>query len=355
MRRGPSTAELAGPVGVGVRVEVARGSRIIATGLPVADVQLDVQTDRVVPSQLTYTLPASWEPVGAYDPANNFGQRSHVVAVLDCDGAPYEVDLGWYVHTAWEPTSDGVQVTAMDLLQVADEDPLPWPASPPQGATLRTEFTRLLKLPVILDGGLADVRVARETQYGESRTEAVADLAAALSVGYGVRADGYVHVWPITGAAGRPIATYSGRDLLQDAPRRSQERRPNRVVVVGVYSSGDDESRHSSAVTATEPPLEPSAYGWVTERVELSSDLPDSDAGVAETVARVAQERLRMRLISTRSRSLEIVADPRLEAGDVITVATDAGEMITGRITAYSLPVGQPGGLMRVDVEELHW
>ena len=55
-----------------------------------------------------------------------------------------------------------------------------------------------------------------------------------------------------------------------------------------------------------------------------------------------------------KKRSLGVVPDPRLEAGDVIGISTPAGEEIVGRVVAYSLPLGgeEP---MRVDLEEFTW
>ena len=64
---------------------------------------------------------------------------------------------------------------------------------------------------------------------------------------------------------------------------------------------------------------------------------------------------MRHALEAASKRSVAIAADPRLEAGDVIAVHTDAGEVIVGKVIAYSLPVDKPGGHMRVDVEELAW
>ncbi|RTE47727.1 hypothetical protein [Actinobaculum sp. 352] len=355
MRPGPSTSLLAGPVAVGVRIDIARTGRIIATDIPATEVSLDVQTGRAVPGQVTYTAPADWIPATPYDPLNNYGQRTHVVALAECAGTPHEIDLGWWIHTAWDETDDGVQVTAMDLLQVAEEDEFAWPSSPPVGATLRTELHRLSHLPVILDPGVTDVYLSRDSQWGTSRTEAVQDLCNSVGVGYSVQPDGYLHAWPYRDG-GAPVATYTGTDLLVSAPRTSQERRPNRYVVVGSIGSGETEKRFTSTVTATFPPLDPDSYGWVTERSEVSSsDLPDVETAAAQRISELAQRKLRKRLITQRSRSVEIVADPRLEAGDVITVITGGGETITGRITAYSLPVGQADATMRVDIEELAW
>ena len=55
------------------------------------------------------------------------------------------------------------------------------------------------------------------------------------------------------------------------------------------------------------------------------------------------------------ARSFEIVADPRLELGDVIGAVTEAGEHVVGRVVAVSVVLDDPGSRMRVDVEALLW
>ena len=161
MRPGPN--DLRGSVAVGARVEVVRGRDVLAVDVPVRDVVVDASSDRVVPLQLTYTAPRSMAPTHPLDVLNNFGQRTHLSMVLDVDGVPSTVEIGWFLHTAWKEQDDGVQVTAVDLMQTLVENPLTWPSSPPSGATVLSELRRLCAmdsgtgLPVILESGNASV------------------------------------------------------------------------------------------------------------------------------------------------------------------------------------------------------
>jgi hypothetical protein len=359
MRPGPS--DLRGSVGVGARVEVVRGREVLATDVPVQDVVVDATQDRVVPTQLTYTAPRDWVPEHELSPLSNFGQRSHVSMVLDVDGTPATVEIGWFLHTAWEEQDDGVQVTAVDLMQTLVDNPLDQPSSPPSGASLLGELRRMCAgesgtgLPVVLDDPV-DRSVPRTTQYGTNRAENVRDLCESYGLEYAVKPDGYLHVWARRDGR-KPVAHYSAKDLgtpgtagvLLDAPRKSQDRRPNRWTVVGTQGSGDDEQVFVAKASATQPPYDIAGYGIVRARYEMNQATSQAQVTAA------AQTYMRNAMITSETRSLEIPADPRLELGDIISAQTDTGEMLTGRVTAYSLPVSEPDARMRVDVGVLKW
>ena len=354
MRPGPSLEALSGPVGVGARIDVHLGGWVLAVDVPCEDVQIDWTSDRVVPGKLSYVSPADWVPESPYDPLNNYGQRSHVVMVLETPAGRDEVDLGWWQHQSWEEDAGGtIKVEALDLLQVLEQDPMAWPSSPPAGATVLSEAQRFAgTLPVVLEPGTPNPRVSPSTQWGYSRTEAIRDLCVARDLNWAVKSDGCLHLWAQTDA-GAPVARYTGRDLLIQAPRKSVERRANRFIVTGSPQETDDKKKAAvkwtGHATATSWPYEPSLYGWVTDRKEFQA------AATAGAVQKAAQTNLRTALAVASKRSVEIAADPRLESGDVIAVHTDAGEVIVGKVVAYSLPVDKPGGQMRVDIEELAW
>lgn len=359
MRSGPS--DLRGSVGVGARVEVVRGREVLAVSVPVVDVVVDATQDRVVPTQLTFSAPRDWVPEHELSPLNNFGQRSHVSMVLDVDGTPTTVEIGWFLHTAWEEQDDGVRVTAVDLMQTLVDNPLDQPSSPPSGASLLGELRRMCAgesgtgLPVVLDDPV-DRSVPRTTQYGTDRAENVRDLCESYGLEYAVKPDGYLHVWR-TRDGRSPVAHYSARDLgtpgtsgaLLDAPRKSQERRPNHWTVVGTQGSGDDEQVYIAKTSATQPPYDVAGYGIVRARYEMN--MATSQAQVSQA----AQTYQRNAMVTSETRSLEIPADPRLELGDIISAQTDTGEMLTGRVAAYSLPVDDSSARMRVDIEVLLW
>lgn len=346
MRPGPVPS---GASGVGVRVASMRGSQVLATDIPAQDVVVDWTRDRVVPTQITFVAPLDWLPTDPMDPLANFGQRVHITSLVEVGGVVHEVAVGWFLVTAWSESDDVVQVTALDLMQLLEDDPMVWPSSPPSGATLRTELQRLAgdHLPVILDG-VADVPVSSTLQWDTSRTTSIQDLCTSHGLEYGVKPDGYLHVWAARDGSA-PVATFRASDLLVDAPRSSLDRRPNRWTVVGSVGDGDDATQVAVTLGTDVPPFEPSAYGVVRSRTELSGA---SSRAAVQDAARLAMVSAQ---IVSQTRSLQIVADPRLEGGDVIGVTTDAGETFVGRVVAYSLPLDDPAGQMRVDVEVLEW
>ena len=341
MRPGPDEKLLTQGVTVGVRVAIMRGSRVLATDVPAVNVQLDVSADSVVPEKLSYDAPLNWLPRAPLDPLNSFGQRSHVTVIQEVAGQRFETALGWFTHGSrenpgWTETDSSVQVTGFGLLQLAEDDPLPWPSSPPVGQLLSREFCRLSNIPIILDG-VADVIVPRTSQWGTSRTEAVRDLADSYGLDYRVEPDGYLHVFPTPDPYHQmPVAVYEG--VVIDAPREGMPRRANRVVVTG---SGEKEAQYTSTSALNVSPYD-GDYGRVTERVELSG------TSTARAVADAAAARQRMMLFSTQVRSVMMVPDPRIEIDDLITCIADSGEIITGRVIAYSWSQNQQ---MRVDVE----
>lgn len=358
MRPGPATDDLAGGLAVGARIDVIRAGRVLATGVPATDVKLEWSSgSRSVPAQVTYKAPLTWTPQDPLDALNNYGQRSLVTALMeDRTGRRWEVALGHYLHTTWSVDSAGVQVTAVDLLQLLEQNPAAWPSSPPDAATTVTELRRLTDgaLPVVLDDGVPDLPVPRATQWGTSRTEAVTKLAASQGLGLRCGPDGALHAYRIRTTT-HPDALYThAGGLLLDAPRapRSGGRRPNRWYVTGTKQGTkaggqSQEERWTATRRSTAPPYEPEGYGWVTSHKEFSA--ADSQAAVEEA----ANTYMAQDIATAQARSLTVVPDPRIEVGDVVGAVTADGEHLAGRVTAYSLPVGDPDATMRIDIDLL--
>ncbi|KRC37531.1 hypothetical protein [Oerskovia sp. Root22] len=332
-------------------MDVVRGSRVLALGLPCSDVVLEATASKVVPEQLTFSADHQWVPVDPLDALNSFGQRVHVWQVLDVAGEQTEVDLGWYQLDSWKEQENGsVAVVAYGLGIRLDEDPMVWPSSPRRGARLLEEAQRLAgdHLPVILDPGVENVVLDDGLAWGRSRTEALRDLCLSLGLVSRVGVDGYLHLARHRTDSRVIDAIYTERDLLLAAPRTGKrEGRANRQTVVGSSGSGEDATKFAATAELTTSPFD-ADYGVVREITEISGTT--SRVGVQAAASR-AQSDAAMR---ATTRSLEIVADPRIELGDVIGVKTSTGELVVGRVDGYSLPVST-GGSMRVDLEVLAW
>lgn len=359
MRTGVSLEDLKGPVSVRGVVNIIRGGRVLETDVPVSGMKLEWSKTRDVPGQLTYDAPEDWTPTEPLSPLNFYGQRSEAWMVYTtADGVDHPVHLGQFIHTGWTSSGGKVSVTAADLFQVLGEDPMMWPSSPERGATVRTELQRLAgTIPVVLDTGVLDTSVPRTAQWGTSRLGAIRSLADAKGFDVRMGADACLHAFPIRDAR-YTDAIYTTDDLLIDAPRMMPTaRRPNRWYAVGTKTdsaidgtgkSVQVEQKWSATATNTADPFDPADYGWVTQRVEASS--ADSQKSVSDAL----NTQMATDLASLTSRSVEIVPDGRIEVGDILGFVTD-DETFAGRVTAYTLPVGDVGSTMRVDIEELEW
>lgn len=352
MRPGPSTEALSGAVAVGARVDVWYGPRTIASDIPCSNVVFEATTDRVVPSRVTLDVPVDMVPTQPQDPMSNYGQRIRVVSLLEVNGMPYEVQLGWFLVR--ECTGEG-RVTADDLMQVLVENDMAWPSSPPAGATLLSELRRLSQfgadgvgLPVVLE--VPDRRISRNFQWGFKRADAVRDLCTSQGLAYGVKSDGMLHVWAQPTKC-EPAAHYSAADLVVSMSREPRERIPNRWVVAG-SPQGDEATKWTAVSTNFQGEYAPALYGVVTDRREFAA------ATSYEAVVKAADTYKRTALEATGKITLGLAMDPRLELGDDVTalVETDDGhqEAIAGRVVALSMSLDDPGQPMRVDVKEMN-
>ena len=344
MRPGPSIEVLNGDLATGFRVDVFRAGRVIATDIPAVNVKLSVSGDRDVPEQLTYEAPLSWKPESPLDLLNSFGQQSRLTWIGEQNGTHHEVELGFFTHgsksnAGWAVSGDKVQVTAYGILQLASDNDLAWPFSPRKGDRLRHTISQAVGLPVILDG-VDDVVVSRTIQFGTSRTENLTGICEAHSLGASVKPDGYLHVWSL--ADTHPDVTYTASDLLIGYEAVGQPRRPNRFIAVG---TGDKDKKFTATGGFTDPPFD-AGYGTVTERIDVSSGASQG------AVQAVVDQRMRNRFITSETRSVEIVPDPRLELGDIANFRTEEDEFFTGRVAAYELSADASE---RVDVEVLQW
>ena len=342
MRPGPSTEILARGIAAGFRVDVFRGGREIAHGIPPKNVQLSV-AERTVPENLTYDAPFEWKPEGPLDALNSFGQQTSLTWLGDYRGEPLEVELGMFTHGSkenpgWRVNGDRVEVTSYGVLQLLEDNESAWPFSPRTGETLSMTLKRITGLPLLLDG-VDDSLVPRTIQFGTSRTQNLMDVCAARNLGFCVKPDGYLHIWDL--ADHTPVVRYTTDDLLLDWEPVGQPRRPNRFIGVG---TGDGEKKFTAQAGFTDAPFD-EGYGVITERIEVSSDVSQ------QAVQNVVDARMRQRFMTEQTVSVEMIPDPRLELGDVAQFVF-GGEHFTGRVVAYELSEGPS---MRTDVEVLQW
>lgn len=116
-----------------------------------------------------------------------------------------------------------ISVTANDLADFAKKDDLLAPESPPSGATVVSEVTRLMRdiAPVVTVSGVVDITVSPNTIYEKDRLDAVQDLCNRISCDYRMNGDGQLEIYPLAQQA--PVAVLrGGQDGLLVEVDRSQ-------------------------------------------------------------------------------------------------------------------------------------
>ena len=358
MRPGPSLDILAGPVTVTPIVTAEfRGESTI---VPAWDVQIEASASRAVQTRVTLSAPPEYVPDTWDAPLACFGQRVHVAARIASPRGEWDIQIGVYQIESWEETDDGhVSVEALDLTQRLEKNEMLWPSSPPEGATLASEVQRLAGEPS--DGGIQtsvarNFSIHRLFEWGTGRLDAIQKLIESFGMVYRVTPDGVLHVIQPT-PTDTAVATYTGRDLLLSASRKSRERQPNRWMVTGspkVDSSarddGETEEIKWAAVVSnwSDPRYRPDTYGIVTSSNTM--DVAESEDQIREA----ADSYMEASLAASEARALQLVADPRLELGDVIDVRVthlNGSEALRGRVTGYAVTLDDPSQVMRVDIE----
>lgn len=359
VRPGPDVPVLSGPVTITPVVTAEfRGSSVI---IPAWDVQIEASADRAVQTRVTFSAPHEYVPASWDAPLACFGQRVHIAARIAAPRGEWDVQVGVYQIESWEETDDGhVAVEALDLTQRLEKNEMLWPSSPPDGATLASEVQRLAGEPS--DGGIQtavarNFSIHRLFEWGTGRLDAIQKLVEAFGMVYRVTPDGILHVTTPT-PTDAAVATYTGRDLLISANRRSRPRQPNRWMVTG--SPKTDASEHDDAVEKeeikwaavvsnwTDPRYRADTYGVVTSSNTM--DVAESEDQIREA----AETYMASSLAASEARALQIVTDPRLELGDVVDVRVthlNSSEALRGRVTGYSMTLDDPAQVMRVDIE----
>lgn len=359
MRPGPDVPVLAGPVTITPVVTAEfRGSSVI---IPAWDVQIEASADRAVQTRVTFSAPPEYVPASWDDPLACFGQRVRIAARITAPHGEWDIQAGVYQIESWEENNDGhVSVEALDLTQRLEKNEMLWPSSPPEGATLASEVQRLAGEPS--DGGIQtavarNFSIHRLFEWGTGRLDAIQKLIESFGMVYRVTPDGILHVAAPT-PTDTAVATYSGRDLLISATRRSRERQPNRWMVTGspkvdasAREAGEEPEEIKWAAVVdnwTDPRYSADTYGVVTSSNTM--DVAESEDQIREA----AETYMASSLAASEARALQIVTDPRLELGDVVDVRVthlNNSEALRGRVTGYSMTLDDPAQVMRVDIE----
>lgn len=227
-----------------------------------------------------------------------------------------------------------VKLEAADLTDDVDRDKFEAPESPGPGATVLSEFERLMggHFPVIIDPGITDVPVPPKTVYDKNRLEDGQDLLSRVNARYRMGGDGECHVYPRNAA---PVLRVGPRQAMVTVSRKqSISGLFNRWIVQGKDSG--DSAPVRAVVSLDSGPLR---YGGPHGKVP---DTYTSETITSYEEALAYATLLRDQFLGSLAVVLSVVTAPRpeLQGGDRIEVGCPvaAGHVIyiPGEITGIS-------------------
>lgn len=336
---------MAGNIRRGVRVSSWLGTSLLAESMPVNDASFSESDGQEIPEAIHLTVPAldrgvSWDPgEDPRHPLADFGQRlSVIVDVLTPRHSSWAIPLGSFQIGSWALSDDGstVDVTALGLLKVVDEDAFPSPEQPRPGGTFISEFRRLMSggIPLSIDAALVDRACPGSFSWDEDRLGALIELAKAWPARIMTGADGTITVCPPLGVVPVPVLTLTDgvRGVLMSAPRSSS--RDGRYSAVSARSSADTSTSTPIAgeyATRTGP-YAVRTYGTVRKRF-ASPLLGTADACVATARTLTEDSQRQARIIT-----VTLPPDPRIQRGDALALIWK-GTLYTGWVQDVTLPL----------------
>lgn len=336
---------LASPHAIRPQVASYLGGELLADDIPVVEATLAVDGGSQVPERLTLTVPArhagtSWVPAATGDPLSHHGQRLAVAYVLPRRTGDVALPLGWFVVQSWQLDNDTVTVEAMGLLQVAADSRLLAPTSPAAGATLGSEFRRLLppRLPYLITD-LTDRAAPRSLAWDEDRLGALHEIADAWPAQLRVDSDGVLRLRPeLPATPGAPVLTWADGEqgTVVEAPVGGTRDQVYNAVVVRSENTDDPDRPPVQATAYDADPASPTYWFGPYGQVPRFASSP-----LVTTAAQchaMATKLLRQSLRPSRTRIVRAVPDPRVELDDVVQVSFD-GQTVLGWVAGIDLPL----------------
>ena len=337
--------------------------------VPVEDGSVAWDATQQVQGSLSLTVPRvgsasededwrDWDPTDPSHPLACFGQTLHVsltIASVIPGGGWWDVQLGRFLITSVDPSPSTVRVTGKSLMHRLEEDRLTTPLSPMSNGTLASEIRRLVggHMGVVIDTGLVD-RWCPSMTWGESRIDAVYEIAKAWPASLREGGDGILYVTPPVSPPVSPPKLRLTDDLdgtvVGVSSQVSRDKVYNRVVARG--QDGHDEGAPAFQAVAdqtTGPMRTDGPYGVVPRF--FSSPLITSQEQARKTAEAMLAESIRRKV----KVPVEHAPDPRVGLDQPIEIVTQpvlAAEPKTlwGLVTAYEVPLTYKG-TQKTDVE----
>jgi hypothetical protein len=300
------------------------GEQLLATDIPVDSGGEEGDRSNGVSDRVSLSVPAvdkgySWSPNTDLHPLAAAGQRIRVELGVGLAGTAVEwFNRGEYVIVDVDPGDDAVQVTCADLLYLVEEARLVSPYQPT--GDLITAIRAMVEpaVSVVFDPTLVNRSVPTGMNFDESRIEALNELCDAWPADYVMASEGYLYVYS-PAAARTPVLTISdlsGGQIVEVTGRSTREGAYNAVVARGQTSAGAQ-----FQAVAYDTSGGPKAYGGPFNPLPVPYFFQSpllTDVSQARASARTILDRLQRD--TSRQFAAEIVPDPRLQVGDLVTL-----------------------------------
>lgn len=339
-----------------VRVQSWLGDTLLSDDVPVAAGSEETDRGLRVPERITLTVPRrangiDWTPVADAHPLAANGQRLHVELGVDIGPGQTEwLPRGWFVIQDSAADDDSVTVNAVGLLTLVDEARLVSPFQP--SGTLVSTLRGLVEpaLTVVVDAALTDRAVPANINYDEDRLQAALDLIDAWPADAYVTEDGYLSVVPadvslvpvltLTDGVGGTVVTATGSSTRDGGF--------NAVVARGTATDGTQVQ--GVAYLATGPKAYGGQFNPLPTPFFYSSPLLTTVAQCGKAAGTVLA---RLQRTSAQAFTVTMVPDPRVQAGDTVSVTTGNYTGLLCSVEALRLPYTADGGAETLTVRRL--
>lgn len=298
-----------------------------------------------------------WTPLAPDSPLAAMGQVLHVqvtvASLVSTDR--WDIPLGRFLITQWEVGATDIRITGKSLFQRLEDDRLTSPTVPYSGGTLASELRRLVggHMGVIVSDALTN-RLCTSMSWGESRIDAVYEIADAWPARLREGPDGVLYVLPpVPAITERPETTLTDGDagtVIGVTRQGSRAGIFNRIVARGQEQDDAGQPRFQAIIDQTTGPLRTSGpYGIVTKF--FSSPLITSKQAALNSATTMLATSVRQKTTVpvTHTPNPTLTLDTPVE---LITANIDGAATITqwGIVTSTEIPLVY-SGTSRSDVE----
>lgn len=328
MRDGAPDAILSTAAGWSCSVSSWKGATLLAASVPVTDGTFSAKDDQEVPERVTLTVPRyaegfDWLPKSNTDhPLARFGQQLWIAVTVHSGTSSWQTRLGRFIIQSTAQSDDGgsIDVEAVGILQAAKDARLRHATSPASGATIASEFRRLMPGGIPVTFTASDRSCPTSFAWDEDRLGALYDLADACPARILTNGDGVVQVLPPLGATPTVVLTLTDGEggVVMAAPQ--DDSRDGAYNVCVVRSADTDSTTHDgvlAVVETTAGPFGVATYGEVV-RYYSSPLVTTGTQGVSAGTSLLATSQRR-----SRTQRVVMPPDPRVEIGDGVQLTYD--------------------------------